>query len=267
LGLSANEGILRPIYFFDIPLPFDLGPMRANIQALFPFGGLNLNEGSVSTTHPEFNGTPVASESSSGFGAPFLVSQLWLLHNETTKSYIGIAPFVFFPTGAYQDWKAVNIGTNNWQFREELNGTQGFQVIPGHYAYFEVTLGSSQFTDNNDATEYHQNLYHAPTFTAESHLSYDLTKTVFVSADYYGHFAGNTRVDPIYADGTYFATQKTGATGESSVGASLAWSFAPGFQIMAQYRADVAVANGPAENIFLLRFLWATDVNSLVASK
>ena len=228
LGLSANEGILRPIYFFDIPLPFDLGPMRANIQALFPFGGLNLNEGSVSTTHPEFNGTPVASESSSGFGAPFLVSQLWLLHNETTKSYIGIAPFVFFPTGAYQDWKAVNIGTNNWQFREELNGTQGFQVIPGHYAYFEVTLGSSQFTDNNDATEYHQNLYHAPTFTAESHLSYDLTKTVFVSADYYGHFAGNTRVDPIYADGTYFATQKTGATGESSVGGEFGVELCPG---------------------------------------
>ena len=257
LGLSANEGILRVIYYCDIPTPF--GPMRASPQFLVPFGSVALN------TEETISGYAVGSNTAStGFGAPFILSQFWFLHDDKTKSYVGIAPYVFFPSGQYNDYKAVNVGAANWQFREELNGTQGFEVIPGHFAYIEATLGSNQFTNNYDAGPYRQTMVQKPTFTVESHLSYDLTKTVFAAADFYGHYAGNYRIDPLSAYD--IPTAKVGATGESSVGATLAYSFAPGFQLMAQYRTDIAVANGPAENIFLLRFLWATDLNSLLGN-
>jgi len=255
LGLSLNEGILRVIYFCDIPTPF--GPMRASPQFLVPFGNIALNG--------DFN--QGATVSSTGFGTPFILSQFWLLRCDRTKSYVAVTPFVFFPTGQYQEWKVpVNIGAYNWRFREEINGTQGFEVIPGHFAYIEATLGSDQVTNNTDFGTYGQTMVQSPTFNVESHLSYDLTKTVFVSADFYGHYGGNYRVDPLTSDDYYIPTQKVGAIGESSVGASLAYSFAPGFQLMAQYRADVAVANGAADNIFLLRFLWATDLNSLLGN-
>ena len=214
LGLTENIGILRVIYFCDIPTPF--GPMRASPQFLVPFGNASLNVGGSPETGN--TGSALVNEGSTGFGAPFILSQFWLLRCDKTKSYVAVTPFVFFPTGQYNDYKAANIGAANWQFREELNGTQGFEVIPGHFGYFEVTLGSSQFTNNNDFGEYSQTMVQRPTFTVESHLSYDLTKTVFASADFYGHYAGNYRVDPLYADNTFIQTQKVGAIGESSVG-------------------------------------------------
>ncbi len=263
LGLTENVGILRVIYFCDIPTPF--GPVRASPQFLVPFGNSSLNVGGT----PEGGnaGAAEVNESSTGFGAPFILSQFWFIHDDVCKNYVAITPFIFFPTGTYQNYKAANIGAANWQFREEINGTKGFEVIPGHFAYIEATLGSSQFTNNTDFGEFSQTQVLAPTFTVESHLSYDLTKTVFVSGDYYGHYAGNYRVDPIVADSVgYIPTQKVGAIGETSVGASLAYSFAPGFQLMLQYRADVSVANGPMANIFLARFLWATDLNGLMGN-
>jgi len=260
LGLSENIGILRVIYFCDIPMPW--GPMRASPQFLVPFGSVTINEGT------EYGNSPIASSTSTGLSAPFILSQFWIVNDDSCKNYVAFTPFIFFPAGAYNDTKAANIGTNNWQFREEINGTKGFELIPGHFAYIEATLGSSQFTNNDDAGPFSQTMVQKPTFTAESHLSYDLTKTVFIAGDYYGHYAGSYRIDPLYESGNpeYVPTQKVGALGETSVGASLAYSFAPGFQLMAQYRTDVAVANGPAANIFLLRFLWATDLNGLLGN-
>ena len=250
LGFTANVGILRPIYFLDIPTPW--GPLRAAPQVLVPFGETSLNGGL----------------SASGMANPILLSQFWLMHNDKTKTYLAFSPFVFFNIGQYNANKqilpgAVNLGTNRWQFRQELNATKGFQVIPGHFAYFETTLGVDEFTDNTDVSLFarKQTLSQRPVLNVESHLSYDLTKVVFAAVDFYGHYGGNFSIS-----GNGGPTRNVGALGESAIGGTLAYSFAPGFQIMAQYRGDVAVANGPGANIFLLRFLWATDLNSLMGN-
>lgn len=248
LGFTGNIGILRPIYFCDIPTPW--GPLRAAPQVLIPFGETSLN----------------GAFSASGLAAPILASQFWFIHNDTTKSYLAFTPFVFFNVGQYNAFKqvlpgAINLGTNRWQFRQELNFTQGFEVIPGHNAYIEVTLGVDEFTDNTDFGVGRQTLTQQPLFNVESHLSYDLTKAVFAAVDFYGHYGGTWQ-----AHGAGFPSTRVGALGESAIGGTLAYSFAPGFQLMAQYRGDVAVANGPMVNIFLFRFLWATDLNSLMGN-
>ena len=49
----------------------------------------------------------------------------------------------------------------------------------------------------------------------------------------------------------------------STIGGTLAYSFAPGFQLMLQYKGDVAVNSGTQNNTILARFLWATDLKSL----
>lgn len=255
LGFTANIGILRTIYYCDIPTPF--GPLRAAPQFLIPFGETDLS-GALN------QGNTI---SASGFAAPILASQFWLLHNDKTKTYVGITPFVFLNVGQYDDTKqilptAINLGTNRWQFRQELNLTQGVQVIPGHNAYFEITIGGDEFTNNYSFGAAHQTLTQKPTLNVESHVSYDITKAVFASLDYYGHYGGNYEI--LARDGIPGA--KVGALGESALGASLAYSFAPGFQLMLQYRGDVAVANGPQANIFLARFLWATDLNSILGN-
>jgi hypothetical protein len=241
LGLSEDIGIFRPIYYFDTPAIGSLGPIRANVQAIVPFG------------QARFDGNVFNDVSSSGFAAPFFASQIWLINNPKTKTYLAITPFVYLPIGNYTSTRPINLGQNRWQFRQELNFTKGFEVIPGHFAYAEVTVAGQEFTDNTDFGG--QTLSQSPEFDVESHLSYDLTKKVFAAVDYYGHFLGPQTVGGVHLNNPI---------NENSIGGTLAYAFAPGFQLMFQYRGDVSVENGPKANIFLVRFLWATDLNSLM---
>ncbi len=248
LGFSGNIGILRVIYYGDLPTPF--GPIRWAPQVLLPFGATDLD---------------IANLRASGIADPFILAQFWLYRNDNSKTYFAFTPFFFFPFGQYTGAKqvlpnAINLGTNRWQFRQELNFTQGFEVLPGHNAYFEVTLALDEYTNNTKFGPFNQTLKQDPLFTVESHVSYDITKAVFASLDYYGHFAGKYRVEANNLAGGF----SVGNVNRNSLGGSLAYSFAPGFQLMLQYRADLSVDNGPRMNIFLARFLWATDTASLV---
>lgn len=256
IGFNGNIGILRVIYYADLPTPF--GPIRCSPQFLVPFGSTKLD---------------LTGRSASGLADPFILSQFWLYRNDQSKTYFAFTPFFFFPLGQYNNHKqvlpgAINLGTNRWQFRQELNFTQGFEVIPGHNAYFEVTLGLDEYTSNKKfGAAYglgNSTLKQDPLFTVESHVSYDITKSVFASLDYYGHFGGKWKVEPVSIP---FINTIHGSVGRNSLGVSLAYSFAPGFQLMLQYRGDVSVENGPRLNIFLARFLWATDTGSLTGAK
>jgi len=250
LEFTGNVGILRLIYYGDLPTPF--GPIRWAPQVLVPFGTTTLDSANLNA---------------SGFGNPFILAQFWLYRNDKTKTYFAFTPFFYFNVGQYNNYKqvlpnAINLGANRWQFRQELNFTKGFEVIPGHNAYFEVTLGLDEFTNNTDFGRAGQTLKQNPLLTVESHLSYDITQAVFASIDYYGHYGGSYKVDPANKAAGF----SVGAAGETALGGSIAYSFAPGFQLMLQYRGDVAVANGPRANIFLARFLWATDTKSLLGN-
>ncbi len=208
LGFTGNIGILRVIYYADLPTPF--GPIRCSPQFLVPFGETNLD---------------IASLRASGMADPFILSQFWLYRNDQTKTYFAFTPFFFFPLGQYNNFKqllpgAINLGTNRWQFRQELNFTQGFEVIPGHNAYFEVTLGLDEYTKNTNFGAAGQTLKQDPLFTVESHVSYDITKSVFASLDYYGHFGGSYKVDT----NALAAGYSVGAVGRNSIGGSLAYS-------------------------------------------
>ena len=241
LGLSENIGIFRPIYYCNTPAIGPIPSIRIAPQAVIPFG------------QASFDGSVFSDVSSSGFAPPFFLSQFWFINNDKTKTYLGFAPFFFLPIGNYTSTRPINLGQNRWQFRQELNFTQGFEVIPGHFAYAEVTVAGQEFTDNNDFGG--TTLSQHPEFDVESHLSYDITKTVFAAVDYYGHFLGSQTVAGV---------DLNNPINSNSIGGTLAYSFAPGFQLMFQYRGDVSVENGPKTNIFLVRFLWATDVNSLI---
>jgi hypothetical protein len=248
LGFSSNIGILRPVYWLE------WGPFIINPQFLLPFGEVRLN-GDFGTL------------ASSGVGDLTLCATFWFLHNDKTKSYVGFNPYFFIPIGTYNREKGgINRGGNVWRFREELGMVQGFQVIPGHYLYLELTLGGDFVTDNhnflNPGVGHGQPLFgklsQGPIFNLESHISYDITKSLFVAVDYYGHFGGKQQFNG------FDVAVEGNPTNTSSLGVTLAFVLAPGYQLMLQYRSDVAVKNGPQQNILLSRFLWATDVGALL---
>ena len=47
------------------------------------------------------------------------------------------------------------------------------------------------------------------------------------------------------------------------MGLTLAYSFAPGYQLALQYKSDVGIRSGTQNNVILARFLWATDLKGL----
>ncbi len=243
LGLSENIGIFRPIYYVDTPTLWFIPSIRSAPQAVIPFGSASL-DGSV------FRDT-----SSTGFAPPFFLSQFWLYNNPKTNLYVGFSPFVFLPIGNFDSKRPINLGQNRWQFRQELNVTKGFEVIPGHFAYAEVTVAGQEFTNQTPSNAFGQTLSQSPEFDVEGHLSYDLTKTMFAAVDYYGHFLGQQTVGSVSLNNPISS---------NAIGGTLAYAFAPGYQLMLQYRSDVSVENGPRTNTILFRFLWATDVESLV---
>jgi hypothetical protein len=244
LGLSGNIGLFRPVYWLEA------GPLIIDPQFIIPFGNLDLKGG----------------PSSSGLGDPIWFATFWFVHNHDTKTYVGFTPFFFTPLGTYQREKgAINLGENRWRFREEFAVVQGVEVISGHNAYFEIQLGVDLFTKNTDflnpgfATKpQYGSLSQQPIFNVESHISYDLTKTVWASMDYYGHFFGKQKYEGISL-GNELNNHRLGGT--------LAFSFAPGYQLLLQYSGDVAVENGPKGQYFMARFLWATDIGSLTGKK
>ncbi len=246
LGLTGNIGLFRPVYWLEA------GPLIIDPQFIIPFGNLDLN-GSLGTV------------SATGIGDPIWFATFWFIHNDKTKTYVGFTPFFFTPLGQYNREKGViNLGENRWRFREELGIVQGLEVIKGHNAYFEIQVGVDLFTDNNDflnpgvsGKADFGKLSQDPIFNLESHLSYDITKTVWASVDYYGHFGGKQKFEDVSLNNSL---------NNHSLGGSLAFSFAPGFQLLFQYRGDVSVKSGSKNNIFLARFLWATDIGALTGN-
>ncbi len=246
LGLTENIGLFRPIYFAK------LGPFIIDPNVIIPFGSASINQGSGAGS---FNTT------SSGLGDPLWICTFWLLHNDKSKFYVGVTPIMITPLGTYNSNKALNLGANRWSWNIQGNVTKGWEIVPGHSLYVEGNVQGQFYTNNYSSlnpgvagTRNIGRLSQQAEVDCEGHLSYDLTKSVFAAVDYYGAFAGRQSYDNV-------SLRNPLAT--STIGATLAYSFAPGFQLMLQYKGDVAVNSGPQTNTILARFLWATDLKSL----
>ncbi len=246
LGLTENIGLFRPIYFTK------LGPFIIDPNVIIPFGSASINQGAGATS---FNTT------SSGLGDPLWICTFWLWHKDDTKTYAAITPIMITPLGTYNSNKALNLGANRWSWNIQGAFVKGWEIIPGHNLYAEAVVAGQFYTNNYSSLNPGVldrrrigRLGQQPEVDCEGHLSYDLTKTVFAAVDYYGAFAGRQSFDGV-------SLRNSLAT--STIGATLAYSFAPGFQVMLQYKGDVAVNSGPQTNTILARFLWATDLKAL----
>lgn len=238
IDFTQNLGLWREVYFFNV------GEFIADVQIVVPFGDASLG------------GTGI---SSSGIGDPMILGTFWFVNRPESKTWLGFSPYFFLPVGRYNNEQSLNLGGNRWAFRDELVFTQGFEVIPNHNAYFEVTLGGDFFLKNDDffnGTSSGHGLTQDPILNVESHLSYDLTKDWWISADFYSHFGGKQSVDGINLDNSSVNSQ--------TIGGSLAYNVTPNWQVLMQYRGDVNVENGIPAQTFQLRLVYVTDLGKLL---
>ena len=233
----ANElFLLREVYYFNV------GSYLANAQIIVPFGHVSTESNSS------------LEDSSSGIGDAILLGSFWFVNDAKTKTYLAYSPYFFLPTGDYDQKQAVNMGDNRWAFREEVNFTKGWEVTPDHNLFFEVTTGFDFYTDNDEYAG-NKNLSKDPLFNLESHISYDLTKMLTLSFDYYGHWGGATAIDDV---------DQHNSANIQTLGSTLALNFAPGWQALIQYKRDVKTADdGPEAEVVQARIFYATDFGNL----
>jgi len=241
LDLNENIGLFRPIYFMEV------GPFIIDPQMLIPFGQAQFDDNKAD--HDQL--------SASGMGDPTVLATFWFIHDTKSKTWLGFSPYFTFPIGDYDNNGALSLGANRFAFKEELGFVKGFEVLPGHNAYFDLTLAGDFFMDNDEFGSHDQTLSQDPILTVESHLSYDVTQALFLSADYYYHWGGETSVNGI--DGHDEQSTHT-------VGMTMGLNIVPSVQVLFQYKGDVDVDNGFAAQVFTFRFLYACDVGYLFGS-
>lgn len=102
---------------------------------------------------------------------------------------VGASLQVSLPSGAYDNTKLLNIGTNRWYIKPEVGVT-----VPWRRWSFEFSAGVRFFTDNDEYlgnSKFEQD----PLYNLQAHASYDFSPrhAVTISSNYF--FGGATRRD------------------------------------------------------------------------
>nr|WP_174506993.1 transporter [Acinetobacter sp. Marseille-Q1620] len=126
--LDSNVGILRYVHYTNI------GGFLAAPQVLLPFGQLKAKD-DIS-----------ALGSSNGIGDAILASPVWLYNNPESKTYFGVTPYLYLPTGDYSKNRAVNLGEN----RLKLDAQAEFSTrITPKFAW-DIAADVIVYADNDD---------------------------------------------------------------------------------------------------------------------
>ncbi len=225
-NLTQNIAIFRPVYYTQI------GPFTIDPQCLIVAG----------EAHLDGDGVGGADFSASGIGDPVVLATLWLLNDAESKTWLGISPFITLPIGSYDSDKALNLGANRWAFKPEIGFVKGFGDT-----YLDLIAAYEWYTDNDDPLG-GDKLEQDPVLTLEAHVSHDITKAFYVSADYFYHWGGETTLDGV--------DQNNEQSNHAWQG-TLGFGIADNYQLLLQYRNDFLVKSGPKTDTFGVRFLYA----------
>jgi hypothetical protein len=184
----------------DTNLKVDVTALRfAHFSKIGSFpvaASLSLPYGSISLDGAGVGGRQL---SSTEIGDVTLVSGIWLIAKPEQRMWFDISAWITAPTGQYTSAKpvALNLGQNMWSGKLLLGFTKGVGPITWDLNSYV------QFFSNND--RYVQSgppplggpatLKRDPVYEVETHLIYDLTKALFVSADYFYFYGGDTKTD------------------------------------------------------------------------
>ena len=97
-SLASDVGILRGVHFTEI------GGYTVDPQFLLPFGQLDAGK------------DVAALGKGNGVGDLVLAATVWLVNKPKDNTYFGITPFLYLPTGKYDNGKSLNLGENRYKF-------------------------------------------------------------------------------------------------------------------------------------------------------
>ncbi|WP_400464087.1 transporter [Pectobacterium actinidiae] len=215
--LVSDVGIARLVHYTRI------GGLTVGPQILVPFGRLDAGRDTS------------ALGKTSGVGDIILAAPVWLINDAASRSYLGIAPYLYLPTGSYSHDRPLNLGENRWKFDLQLGFVKGLT----DKWYVDLT-GDVMFHGKNDnygaagAT-----LKQKPLYQGQGYLRYQFTPGANAFVGVSQTWGGETRVNGV--DSNDEARQR-----KISVGGS--YFIRPTTQLLLALGRDLKVENGFKEN-------------------
>jgi len=215
-GLDSDVGILRAVHFMEI------GGIIVDPQFLLPFGNLKGKDDMS------------ALGSGSGIGDLMLVATAWLVNDPKAKTYFGISPYLYLPTGTYDRNEALNLGENRWKF-----ALQGGYITPLSDSVSLDLIGDVMvFGKNDDFGAASQTLEQKPLYQGQTFLRYHVSPTFTLSAGLSYTAGGETEVNGVSRNDRI-------STSKYSLGGS--YFIGPKTQVLATYGRDLNVDEGLKE--------------------
>lgn len=217
-GLGADVGILRGVRFVDV------GDITVVPQFLLPFGRLD--------TH----GILAGARSTNGVGDLIFAPTVHLLQDPERKRSFAFTPWIYMPTGAYDNKNALNaLGEHRWKLDLQV-------------AYVTPLSGKWTLDLIGDAVWYGRNgdfggagatMKQAASYQAQSHLRYHLGPSTYVAGMLSHERGGETMVDGVARDDRQRRTKAL---------LSVAHFVSPSVQLLASYGRDLSVRTGVKED-------------------
>lgn len=223
---------------------FSLGGNASALALVAPFGQVR---GKAILTGPLGNNTIVRETKSSGIGDISLLGVFGIVGSPamTRREYAQFKPgfsmgalvMVTAPTGAYDEAKLINLGTNRWAFR--VGAPLGW-VLGGSYLSPSLTtiefVPSVTFYTVNNAPFRAGRVTQDALFRIEGHVTHNFNRAMWASVDLTGNSGGQTTTDGKDNDNS-----KTWM----GAGVTAGMNFSPAFGISATYGGIIA-GNDPA---------------------
>lgn len=223
-----NVDVLMPRYVKFI----EVGGHTLDLQVLLPWVRL------------EGGGSTAALGSASGMGDVILVSTLWLVEDKQARTYFGITPYLYLPTGSYDKNRALNPGENRWKGDLQAVVSQGWGERWTTELSFDVMAHGKNDDYAGGAT-----MKQKPIFDTQGFLRYHFNPANEVSLKLRYQSGGETRVNGVDQDD---------ALGTWSALATYSRALPGNTQLLVQAGRDISVDNGfREESRVQLRFLKA----------
>ena len=126
---------------------------------------------------------------------------------------LGASLRVVAPIGEYDHTLLINLGTNRWGFKPEMGYTRSFGplVLDAYGGVWFFTANDDFFASHADAQD--NTRTQDPIGALELHVSYDVKRQLWISADLNYWRGGRTSVDGVESASTLQANSRLGVTG------------------------------------------------------
>jgi hypothetical protein len=192
------------------------------------------------------DGSLAAFPGSKGMTDSSIVTAIWPYSNHTTRTYLGLAAYLFLPTGEYSNAKAFNLGSNRYAQALQV----GYQRPISKNVDAAVAVDSTWFGANSAcaaACLSNQNLQltQKPLYTAQAGPIYKINQTYTVGATYVYVTGGETAWNGVERNNT-LVTQRYFLSGVAHTRVG---------RFTVQYGNDITTMNGFMEsNRFIVRY-------------